>query len=306
MALKRPISVHALDTLSTLDTPEVVTALPVDKTHTLGAESRLHSMLRRSREWRSSVPFTTSVVALGIAFDSLNYNIVVSVFPFRLEALNYSHVSSLVGWLLFLYSAGLVISTPVIAIVSERRHSRRGVMIAGQFALVASQLLLMEASKFWVMCLGRLFEGISSAIILVAGLALICDRTPDKDIGGQLGVAMVGLPLGALVGPPVGGALYARWGYRAPFIFTILFTLVDFAGRVLIIEPPAEIGQRDDEEHNSKSDIALAATQELPSLAAAAQDTWISRSSRPCPTPAFPPHTCSRGKHRSSHCSVSW
>ncbi|KAF9808221.1 hypothetical protein IEO21_07940 [Rhodonia placenta] len=161
-------------------------------------------------------------------------------------------------------------------------------MIAGQFALVASQLLLMEASKFWVMCLGRLFEGISSAIILVAGLALICDRTPDKDIGGtghvssgihaaamtrhagQLGVAMVGLPLGALVGPPVGGALYARWGYRAPFIFTILFTLVDFAGRVLIIEPPAEIGQRDDEEHNSKSDIALAATQELPSLAAAA------------------------------------
>lgn len=227
-------------------------------------------MLRRSREWRSSVPFTTSVVALGIAFDSLNYNIVVSVFPFRLEALNYSHVSSLVGWLLFIYSAGLVISTPVIAIVSERLHSRRGVMIAGQFALVASQLLLMEASKFWVMCLGRLFEGISSAIILVAGLALICDRTPDKDIGGQLGVAMVGLPLGALVGPPVGGALYARWGYRAPFIFTILFTLVDFAGRVLIIEPPAEIGQRDDEEHNSKSDIALAATQELPSLAAAA------------------------------------
>lgn len=92
-----------------MDTPEVVTALPVDKTHTLGAESRLRSMLRRSREWRSSVPFTTSVVALGIAFDSLNYNIVVSVFPFRLEALNYSHVSSLVGWLLFIYSAGLVI-----------------------------------------------------------------------------------------------------------------------------------------------------------------------------------------------------
>lgn len=92
--------------------------------------------------------------------------------------------------IIILQSAGLVIcvylfhaltgsiklrrtATPVIAIVSERLHSRRGVMIAGQFALVASQLLLMEASKFWVMCLGRLFEGISSAIILVAGLALM-------------------------------------------------------------------------------------------------------------------------------------
>ncbi|KAH9839037.1 major facilitator superfamily domain-containing protein [Rhodofomes roseus] len=111
-------------------------------------------------------------------------------------------------------------------------------MVAGQFSLLGSQLLLMMAPMFWVMCIGRFLEGIASAVIMTAGLALICDTTPDKDIGGQLGMAMIGMPFGALVGPPVGGALYKRWGYKAPFIFSILFTVVDITCRLLVIEKP--------------------------------------------------------------------
>lgn len=34
----------------------------------------------------------------------------------------------------------------------------------------------------------------------------------------------------------MGGALYDRWGYRAPFIFVIFFTALDFACRVLVVE----------------------------------------------------------------------
>jgi len=39
----------------------------------------------------------------GIATDMLVYSIVIPVFPFQLERLGYSNVSSLVGWLLFAY-----------------------------------------------------------------------------------------------------------------------------------------------------------------------------------------------------------
>ncbi|KAH9837913.1 MFS general substrate transporter [Rhodofomes roseus] len=203
---------------------------------------KIFSDLRiRSQGWRSSPAYVTFVVALGLALDCLNYNIVVTVFPFRLEELHYSHVSSLVGWLLFLYSAGLVVATPVIAMVSERLRSRRMVLIVGQLLLVASQILLMESPAFWMMCVGRLLEGFASAVIIVAGFALICDATPEKDVGQQLGLVMVGVPLGQLIAPPVGGALYDRWGYRAPFIFTIIFTLLDLPARLLVHEkPPAD------------------------------------------------------------------
>lgn len=39
-----------------------------------------------------------------------------------------------------------------------------------------------------------------------------------------------------LIGPPVGGVLYDRFGFRAPFIFGIAVTFIDLIGRVFIIE----------------------------------------------------------------------
>lgn len=46
----------------------------------------------------------------------------------------------------------------------------------------------------------------------------------------------MGNPIGSLVGPPVGGALYQRWGFRAPFIFGIAITVIDLLARFLLIE----------------------------------------------------------------------
>lgn len=37
-------------------------------------------------------------------------------------------------------------------------------------------------------------------------------------------------------GPPVGGALYSRFGYRGPFVFSEVCILLDLVGRLLIIE----------------------------------------------------------------------
>ncbi|KIJ65803.1 hypothetical protein HYDPIDRAFT_109824 [Hydnomerulius pinastri MD-312] len=188
--------------------------------------------------WRSSAPFVTFVVALGLFVDTMNYSLVISVFPFRLENLGYQDVSSLVGWLLFIYSGSLVLATPLVAIISESLKTRRSIMIVGLFSLLASQFILMFSNTFWLMCIGRFFEGISSSIVMTAGLALICDVTPEKDVGSKMGIVMASVPLGTLLGPPVGGALYGRWGYKSPFIFGIIFTAVDLVGRVLVDDRP--------------------------------------------------------------------
>jgi hypothetical protein len=39
-----------------------------------------------------------------------------------------------------------------------------------------------------------------------------------------------------LLGPPLGGTLYGRFGFRGPFIFGIAVTAADLVGRLLIIE----------------------------------------------------------------------
>ncbi|KAI0078476.1 MFS general substrate transporter [Panus rudis PR-1116 ss-1] len=194
-------------------------------------------------KWRSSVWFVTLVVGLGITTDLLVYSIIVPVLPFQLESLDYHGVSSLVGWLLFAYSGGLVLSTPPIAALSEQYSARYWPLLSGQVFLIGSQIMLMEAPSYWLMVLARVIQGISSSVVWVVGLALLCDTAPEGIIGKQLGIAMTGLSLGQvynifrfLVGPPVGGALYHTFGFRGPFIFGIIITMVDLIGRLLVIE----------------------------------------------------------------------
>ncbi|KAF8213645.1 major facilitator superfamily domain-containing protein [Mycena galopus ATCC 62051] len=187
-------------------------------------------------KWRCSSAFTTLIVGLGVATDLLVYSIIIPVMPFQLERLGYHSVSALTGWLLFAYSAGLVLFTIPIAMLSERYNTRRSPLIAGLVLLIGSQIMLMEAPNYAVMCTARILQGFGSTMVWVVGLALLCDSTPEKFIGRQLGLAMSGLAIGFLAGPPIGGALYSRFGYRGPFVCGIIVALFDLIGRLLIIE----------------------------------------------------------------------
>ncbi|KAG1841315.1 major facilitator superfamily domain-containing protein [Suillus subalutaceus] len=171
--------------------------------------------------WRSSVWFITT----GITTDLLVYSIII-------PRLSYHKVSSLTGWLL---------STIPIAMHSERYSMRRMPLIFGLIALIGSQVMFMEAPNYAVMAIARVLQGISSSMVWIVGLALFYPEnivlTSINDLlSEQLGIAMTGLSIGLLVGSPAGGALYSRFGFRAPFIFGSLCAVVDLLLRLLLIE----------------------------------------------------------------------
>jgi len=136
--------------------------------------------------------------------------------------------------------------------------------------------MLMEAPRYWLMVLARLLQGFSSSVIWVAGLALLCDTVPESSVGKQLGLAMSGLSIGYLVGPPVSGALYSAFGFQAPFIFGIIVTMVDLIGRLLVIErsaalkwgfdpaaPPIAVEESEKSE-TQKTQIAVSSESDVP------------------------------------------
>lgn len=49
----------------------------------------------------------------------------------------------------------------------------------------------------------------------------------DKERGAAMGIALGGLALGVLVGPPFGGVLYKFSGKELPFVILALLALFD-------------------------------------------------------------------------------
>ncbi|KAJ7630469.1 MFS general substrate transporter [Roridomyces roridus] len=168
----------------------------------------------------------------------------------------------------------MAIFTIPIAMFSERYNMRRAPLLLGLILLLGSQVMMMEAPNYAVMCVSRVLQGFGSTMVWVVGLALLCESTPEHYIGKQLGLSMVGFSVGFLAGPPIGGALYTRFGFRGPFISGIIIALVDLIGRLLVIErkdalrwdyDPAAVPvtrPEEDEEKSTEGGVATLPQQE--------------------------------------------
>ncbi|KAF8973801.1 major facilitator superfamily domain-containing protein [Flammula alnicola] len=195
-------------------------------------------------KWRSSSWMITFVIGLGIAVDLLVYSIIIPVMPFQLERLGYTGVAALTGWLLFAYASFLppcasLLATIPIAMLSERYNARRMPLVFGLLLLIGSQVMLMEAPNYPVMCIARILQGIGSSMVWVVGLALLYVSIMQTFKGIDLSRNdryCFSKQIRLAIGPPVGGTLYSRFGYRGPFIFGICAAFLDLLGRMIIIE----------------------------------------------------------------------
>lgn len=86
------------------------------------------------------------------------------------------------------------------------------------------------------MLLSRVLQGLSSGVIWTVGLAFIAENVNPANTGRQIGWAVGGIGIGTTLGPVLGGVLYDRLGWEAPFVFCIGLCVVDYVGRLLVLE----------------------------------------------------------------------
>ena len=67
---------------------------------------------------------------------------------------------------------------------------------------------------------------------------MLAQRYPDdKERGNAMGVALGGLALGVLIGPPFGGFMYQFVGKTAPFLILACLALADGCLQLLVLQP---------------------------------------------------------------------
>ncbi|GFF49303.1 uncharacterized MFS-type transporter C18.02 [Aspergillus lentulus] len=190
-------------------------------------------------ELRCSNLFVIFVVSFATFTDILLYGLIVPVAPTAMHkrvGLSENEEQSWTSILLALYGAALLAASPISGYLADRIESRRWPLLIGLVALGASTALLCAGTTIGLWVAGRLFQGISAAVVWTVGIALIVDTVEKEALGEAMGYAAMGSILGTMAGPLLGGVLYENGGYYA--VFGLAFGLIgfDIFFRLILIE----------------------------------------------------------------------
>ncbi|KAF2656926.1 MFS general substrate transporter [Lophiostoma macrostomum CBS 122681] len=189
--------------------------------------------------YRSSDGFIIGTVALAVFTDMFLYGVIVPVIPFALQQRSHvapDRVQYWVSVLIAIYGAALLAFSPVCGWLADHTASRRSPLLIGLLELLGSTVLLNVGYNISVIIVARILQGISAAVVWVVGLALLAGTVPQERLAEAMGYVSLGMSLGTLVAPLLGGVVFDRAGYDA--VFGMAYTLVgfDIILRLLLVE----------------------------------------------------------------------
>jgi MFS family permease len=130
----------------------------------------------------------------------------------------------------------MLVASPICGWLIDRSPSRRLPFILGLLAIGGSTILLCVGSSIYVLVLGRLLEGLSSAVISTCGPALLVDTVGQKEIGKAMGYFSLCINFAVLVGPVISRIVFAQSGYLAVFAMAFGPIGLDIVLRLALVE----------------------------------------------------------------------
>lgn len=176
-------------------------------------------------------------VLLGAFFiDLLLYSLVVPFLP--AEAGNMGASPAVTGILFAMYAVGLFGATPLAAWLTDHDGPRQ-TLLWGLIALGGSTLLFAFSPALALglpgLFVARTAQGAASTITWTAGLAILAQLYTAEERPKLFARAFTVTGLGALIGPPLGGALYSWGGFALPFLFATGLVVLDGLGRAFLL-----------------------------------------------------------------------
>ena len=131
-------------------------------------------------------------------------------------------------WTVTAYELGLVVSMPISGRISDQL-GRKKVFLVAAVVFVTASFLCGLANTIGMLIALRVVQAMGGAAFMPTASGLIADIF-GKDKQRALGLFSSIFPLGALVGPLLGGILISSWSWRGIFLVNVpvglLFTVL--------------------------------------------------------------------------------
>jgi len=142
------------------------------------------------------------------------------------------------SWVLTSYIVAAAILTPVTGWLAARMGRRRLLIVAVGGFTVASVLCAM-ATGIGQMVLFRILQGVFGASLVPVSQSLLLDSFPREKHGAAMAMWGMGIMVGPILGPPLGGWLTEYYSWHWVFLINLPVGAVALAGIMLSVRPEA-------------------------------------------------------------------
>jgi DHA1 family tetracycline resistance protein-like MFS transporter len=154
---------------------------------------------------------------ITVALDSIGIGIIMPVMPNLLIELGAGDLSNAALWggmLATVFAMMQFVFGPTVGNLSDR-YGRRPVLLISLAALAVDYLIMGMAHAVWVLVIGRIIGGITSATHSTAN-AYMADISDPDEKAQNFGLVGAAFGVGFVLGPVIGGFL-GDFGPRVPF-----------------------------------------------------------------------------------------
>ncbi|MGE2450771.1 MFS transporter [Serratia marcescens] len=159
-----------------------------------------------------------AALSLSMLLSSLGISIANVGLPALAAAFHASFQA--VQWVLLCYL--LAVTTCIIGIgrLGDSLNRRR-LLLAGIALFTAASLACALAPQLWLLLAARMAQGLGGAVMMSIAMALAGEALGTDKIGRAMGLLGTMSAVGTALGPSLGGALIAGFGWRAMFLINL-------------------------------------------------------------------------------------